>query len=107
MTFAPTPAMTDRLILAQSFDTGTEGSGDADSILGAIENFTQNWVAIGGAVIGLAFVIAVVKIGFTMRRGGSIGEAFSGVAIIFIVAILLGVGTRAIGWLIGMGGGLA
>lgn len=107
MTFAPTPAMTDRLILAQSFDTGTEGSGDADSIIGAVENFTQDTVAIGGTFIALAFIIAVVKIGFTMRSGGSIGDAFSSVAIIFIVAILLGLGTRVIGWLIGMGGGLA
>lgn len=107
MTFAPTPEMTNRLILAQSFDTGTEGSGDADSIIGAVENFTQNWVAIGGAFIGLAFVIAVVWIGITMLKGGAIGQAFTGVAAIFIVAILLGLGTRLIGWLIGLGGGLA
>lgn len=103
MSFTSTVVEKSQFILAQDFNSGAEGSGDSSSIVGAIQGFTNDAVAIGGAAIGLAFIISVIWVGVSMAKGGSLQSAFTGVAIIFVVAILLGLGTRAIGWFIGMG----
>lgn len=103
MSFAGTVVKSTQTILAQNFDTGGQGTGDASSISGTIENFTSDAVLIGGAALGLAFILSVIWVGISMAKGGSLQGAFTGVAIIFVVAILLGLGTRAIGWFIGLG----
>jgi len=106
MTFAPSPEMANRFILAQSFDSGAEGSGDAGSIVGALEELSQQAIVISVAAIILAFILSAVWVGFTMFKGGSIGQAFTGVAVICVVALLLGIGPHLIGWVVGMGNSL-
>ena len=93
-------------ILAQNFDTGGEGSGGVDDIINAGNTLASGISQIGAVVFILAFLIAAVRVAITMKNGGSFGDAFSGLAVLLVVAVVFGAGATLVGWAMGWGGSL-
>lgn len=106
MSFTATNS-TQALVLAQNFNTGGTGSGGVDDVVGALDNLTSVLITVGSAIAVVAFIIAILRVFVTMRSGGGFGQAFSGIGMVLLFALLLGVGTAAVGWFIGIGSSLA
>lgn len=94
-------------VLAQNFNTGGTGQGGVDDVVGALDNLTSVLITVGSAIAVVAFIIAILRVFMTMRSGGGFGQAFSGIGMVLLFALLLGVGTAAVGWFIGIGSSLA
>lgn len=94
------------LVLAQNFNTGGTGAGGVDDVVGALDNLTSVLITIGGSIAVVAFLVAILRVFLTLRSGGGFGQAFSGIGMVLVFAMLLGVGTAAVGWVIGIGSSL-
>lgn len=106
MSFTTTANEKVNLILAQNFDTGGKGSGGVDDIVNAGNTLASDIATLGAVVFIVAFLISVVRVAITMKNGGSFGDAFSGLAMILVLAIVFGAGSALVGWAMGFGGSL-